>query len=127
MGYQILKEKSQIALDKQKEIESIRNEFDCERKDWEKERKILTKNYERESFLENENVEYTNALARIQSNLQQKELENARLRGELNWVKQDKAEQNKTNEILREENTASQQQIDALNKAMTDKQKAFIA
>ena len=125
--YQILKEKSQISLDKHKQIESIRNEFDLERKDWEKERGILTKNYERESFLENENVEYTNALARIQSTLQQKELENARLKGELNWIKQDKEEQDKTNMILKEENLSSQQQIDSLNKVISDKNKEMIA
>merc|ERR1712228_602358 len=125
--YQILKEKSQISLDKQKQIESIRNEFELERKDWEKERSILTKNFERESFLDNENVEYTNALARIQSNLQQKELENARLKGELNWIKQDKEEQNKTNLILKEENISSQQQIDSLRKTISDKNEEIIA
>ena len=124
--YEILKEKSSLSLEKQEQIESIRGEFELERAQWEKERKILTQNFERETFLEKENVENTNALARSNSTLQQKELENARLKGELRWLKQDKDDLTKTNQLLKEENISSQQQIDTLQQIISDKTKEMI-
>eukprot|EP00484_Ammonia_sp_Unknown_P018291 CAMPEP_0197035258 /NCGR_PEP_ID=MMETSP1384-20130603/13113_1 /TAXON_ID=29189 /ORGANISM="Ammonia sp." /LENGTH=590 /DNA_ID=CAMNT_0042465301 /DNA_START=21 /DNA_END=1792 /DNA_ORIENTATION=+ len=123
---EILQEKSQVLLEKQQQIESIRKEFELERKGWEKEREILTKNIERETILESENVEYTNALARTQSNLQQKELENARLKGELKWLKQDKEDLQQSNEILREQNESAQQQVDTLQGIVHDKSKEMM-
>ena len=124
--YEILKEKSSLSLEKQEQIESIRKEFELERIQWEKERKILTKNFEHETVLEKEKVEFTNALARTQSILQQKELENARLKGELTWLKQDKQDLTKTNQILKEQNVSSQQQIDSLQQIISDKTKEIV-
>ena len=101
---EILREKAVITKEKQEQIELIRREFEMERKGWDKERAILTKNFERESFLEEENQEFTSALARTQSALQQKELEHSRIAGELRWMKQDKEEMAKSNAVLKEEN-----------------------
>merc|ERR1719378_1600912 len=92
-----------------------------ERKGWEKERKILTKNFERESFLESENQEFTSALARTQSALQQKELEHSRIAGELRWIKQDKEEMAKTNAILKEENATLNGSVDELKEVIREK------
>jgi len=117
----ILQSKAAISREKQEQIASIRSEFEVERRCWEKERKILTKNFERENFLQNENVQNTNALARSQSALQQKELENARLQGEIRWLKQDKEEISNTNAMLKDENDSCQQQIEALNQIVADK------
>ena len=124
--YEILKEKSALSLEKQEQIELIRAEFELERAQWEKERKILTKNFEHETVLEKEKVEYTNALARTQSTLQQKELENARLKSELRWLKQDKEDLTKANQILNEQNQSSQEQIDSLQQSISDKTKEIV-
>jgi len=123
---EMLKGKAAIQREKQEQIASIRKEFEVERRSWEKERKILTKNFERENYLENENVQSTNALARSQSALQQKELENARLQGEIRWLKQDKEEIVNTNAMLKGENDSCQQQIESLNQIVADKNKEIV-
>lgn len=117
----VLESKALMTKDKQEQIANIRSEFEVERRSWETERKILTKNFERENYLQSENVQNTNALARSQSALQQKELENARLQGEIRWLKQDKEEIVNTNAMLKEENDSCQQQIESLNQIVADK------
>eukprot|EP01083_Nonionella_stella_P001210 3536_1 len=116
----ILKQNEANALKKQQEIERIRNEFDKERANWDKERKILTKNFERETFLENENVEYTNALARTQSTLHHKEIENARLKSELKWCKKEKNEMKSANELIKQESDALHKEVERLQRMIGD-------
>jgi len=117
----ILREKAVVATEKKEQIESIRRDFEEERRGWDKERAILTKNFERESFLENENQEFTSALARTQSALQQKELENSRIAGELRWLKQDKEEMARTNDVLKDENETLSASMDALREQVRAK------
>mmetsp|Transcript_2756 Transcript_2756/g.5197 ORF Transcript_2756/g.5197 Transcript_2756/m.5197 type:complete len:671 (+) Transcript_2756:32-2044(+) len=118
----ILSEKSQLCIDKQQQMQLLRNEFEQERTRWEKEREILTKNIDHESILQTENVENTNALARTQASLQQKELENTRLKGELKWLKQDKENLMQNMEMMQEQHDNVQRQLEQLQVKLSETQ-----
>eukprot|EP01083_Nonionella_stella_P177454 623780_1 len=108
-----VKEERNHTMDDTQQLKDKINRFQTEND------KILKQN-EANALKKQQEIEYTNALARTQSTLHHKEIENARLKSELKWCKKEKNEMKSANELIKQESDALHKEVERLQRMIGD-------